>query len=290
MTRAFALAGAALLLCGGTCAQSFEAASIKPAKPGARQRRPGLEGGPGTSDPGRIRYSDISLRELILLAYRVRDFQVSAPDAKALDAKSFELVAQLPASATPGQLRVMLQNLLTERFHLALHHEQKVMPMYALVVGKNGPKLKEAADDQPGSVNGDDDFDPLPPAPPNELEVNDDGYPNVPAREGSWLVALRSGYSRTHQLHASMADLAGILSNQLEKPVTDATGLKGRYEFTLSWMSTVPASSSPSAPAADTGPELFAAVQQQLGLRLEASKAQVDVLVIDHFDRDPVEN
>ena len=143
-------------------------------------------------------------------------------------------------------MRGMLQNLLTERFHLALHREQKVMPVYALVVGKNGPKLKEAADEQP-SNGDDDDFDPLPPAPPNELEVHDDGYPNVPAREGSWLVALSSGYARTHQLHASMADLAGILSNQLEKPVTDATGLKGRYEFTLSWMAAVPASPAPSS-------------------------------------------
>jgi uncharacterized protein (TIGR03435 family) len=288
VTRAFALGGAVLLLCGMTCAQSFEAASLKPANPDARQRRPGLEGGPGTSDPSRIRYSNISLRDLIMLAYRVRGFQLSAPDAKALDAKTFEVVAQLPAGATRAQMRGMLQNLLTERFHLALHREQKVMPVYALVVGKNGPKLKEAAD-QPS--DGDhDDFDPLPPAPPNELEVHDDGYPNVPPNEGPWLVALRSGYARTHQLHASIADLAGILSNQLEKPVTDATGLKGRYEFTLSWMAAVPASSAPSAPAADTGPDLFAAVQQQLGLKLEASKASVKVLIIDHFDRDPVEN
>ena len=288
MTRLLAQAVTALLLCGMAFAQSFEAASIKPAKPGTRQRRPGLEGGPGTSDPGRIRYSGISLRDLILLAYHVRGFQLSALDAKALDAKTFDVIAKLPPGATRSQLRVMLQNLLAERFHLVLHREQKVMPVYALVVGKNGPKFREAAS-QPSDSEG-DDFDPLPPAPPNELEVSGDGYPNVPPREGSWLVALRSGYARTHQLHASMADLVGILSNQLEKPVTDATGLKGRYEFTLSWMSAVPASTSPSAPAADSGPDIFAAVQQQLGLKLEASKAPVDVLVIERFDRDPVEN
>jgi uncharacterized protein (TIGR03435 family) len=288
VTRVYAQAALGLVLCAVAFAQSFEAASIKPAKPGMRQRRPGLEGGPGTSDPGRIRYSDISLHDLILLAYHVRGFQLSAADARALDAKTFEVIAQLPPGATRSQLRVMLQNLLTERFHLVLHREQKVMPVYALVVGKNGAKLKEAAD-QSGGSDG-DEFDPLPPAPPNELEVSSDGYPNVPPREGSWLVALRSGYARTRQLHASMGDLAGILSNQLEKPVTDATGLKGRYEFTLSWMAAVPASPSPSAPAADSGPDLFAAVQQQLGLKLEASRAPVDVLVIDRFDRDPVEN
>ena len=288
MTRVFAQAVAALLLCGASFAQSFEAASIKPVKPGIRQRRPGLEGGPGTSDPGRIRYSDISLHDLILLAYRVRGFQLSAADAKALDARTFEVVAQLPPGATPSQLRMMLQNLLAERFHLVLHREQKAMPVYALVVGKNGPKLKEAT--EKADDTGDDAFDPLPPAPPNELEVQGDGYPSVPPGEGSWLVALRSGYARTRQLHASMADLAGILSNQVEKPVTDATGLKGRYQFTLSWMAAVPASPSPTAPAADSGPDIFAALQQQLGLKLEASRAPVDVLVIDRFDRDPVEN
>jgi uncharacterized protein (TIGR03435 family) len=268
--------------------QSFDAASVKPAKPGARQRRPGLEGGPGTSDPGRIRYSGISLHDLILLAYHVRGFQLSAVDARALDAKTFEVIAQLPPGATRSQLNVMLQNLLTERFHLALHRERKVMPVYALVIGKNGPNLEEA---EVKFAPGDgDDFDPLPPAPPNELEVNSDGYPNVPPRDGSWLVALRTGYARMHQLHASMADLAGILSNQLERPVTDATGLKGRYKFTLSWMAAVPASPSPSTPSPDAGPDIFAAVQQQLGLKLEASKGPVDLLIIDHFDRDPVEN
>jgi uncharacterized protein (TIGR03435 family) len=276
---------AALLLCSMAFAQSFEAASIKPAKPGARQRRPGLEGGPGTSDPGRIRYSNISLRDLIMVAYRVRGFQLSATDAKALDAKTFEVIAQLPAGATQARLRVMLQSLLTERFHLALHPEQRVMPVYTLVVAKGGPKLKESTQNAPASDAA--DFDPLPPAPPDELEVHEDGYPNVPPREGSWLVALRSGYARTRQLNASMTDLAGILSNQLEKPVTDATGLKGRYEFTLSWMAALPASSSPPA---EPGPDLFAAVQQQLGLKLEASRAPVEVLVIEHFDRDPVEN
>ncbi len=263
----------------------FEAASLKAAKPGARQSRPQIQGGPGTSDPGRIRYFGISLRHLILLAYHVRDFQLSASDAKGLDAKTYELVAGLPPGTTQAQLGLMLQNLLTERFHLAVHREQRVMPGYSLTVAKNGPKLKPSSEAPPS--NDAPAFDPLPPAPPNELEVHADGYPNVPPREGSWLVALRSGYARTRQLNASMADLAGILSNQLERPVTDATRLKGRYEFTLSWMAGVPAA---SASAAEPGPDVFAALRQQLGLQLEADKAAVEVLVIDRFDKDPTEN
>jgi hypothetical protein len=147
------------------------------------------------------------------------------------------------------------------------------MPAYSLVVDKNGPKLKASAEKT--GHDAADDFDPLPPAPPNELELDREGYPVVPPGEGSWLVALRGGHARTHQFNASMQDLAALLSKQLSRPVTDATGLKGRYEFTLSWMAGVPAQ---DGPVADMGPDLLAAVQQQL------------VLVIDHLEKDPIEN
>jgi uncharacterized protein (TIGR03435 family) len=262
---------------------AFEAASIKPANAGARQRRPAIAGGPGTSDPGRIRYGGISLRDLILLAYRIHAFQISPSGAKGLDERTFDLEAKLGGGATQVQLRLMLQNLLAERFHLALHKEMKEMAVYRLIAAKAGPKLKPS--EQAPPAGADDNFDPLPPAPPNELEVHEDGYPDVPAREGSWLVALRSGYARARQLNASMTDLAGILSNQLERPVTDETGLKGRYEFTLSWMTAVSA-----APSGAGGPDIFSALRQQLGLQLEAGKAQVEVLVIDRFDKEPSEN
>lgn len=271
-----------ILLCAGAIhAQvAFEAASIKPATSGVRQRRPGIAGGPGTSDPGRIRYSGISLRDLILLAYRVQAFQLAAP--KELDARTFDVEAKLPPGATQAQLRLMLQNLLAERFHLELHREEKVLPVYRLEIAKGGPKLAPSREKWAGNA---DDFDPLAPAPPNELEVHEDGFPNVPAREGSWLAALRTGYARTHQIDASMADLAGILSKQLEKSVIDATALTGRYEFTLSWMSAVP-----STPVVEVGPDLFAALRQQLGLQLEGSKAPVEILMMDHFEKEPSEN
>ena len=263
-----------------TAQQTFEAASIKPATQGGRAR---MEGGPGSADPIRIRYSNISLRYLVMAAYRVGAFQLSAPAW--LDAKTFDVDAKLPRGATRAQLGQMLQALLIERFHLALHREPRIMPTYSLIVGRNGPKLKEAAEKT--GHDADDDFDPLPPAPPNELELDSEGYPMVPPREGSWLVALRSGHARTHQLNAYMRDLAAMLSKQLSRPVTDATGLQGRYEFTLSWMAGVPASDGPTA---DMGPDLLAAVQQQLGLKLEASRGAVEVLVIDHLEKDPTAN
>lgn len=275
---------AAMALCCAAQAQvAFEAASLKPAHEGVRQRRPGIEGGPGTSDPGRIRYTGISLRDLVLVAYRARAYQLSSADSKALDVKTFELAAKLPAGATQAQLRLMLQNLLAERFHLALHRETKSMPGYRLTVAKDGAKLKPSK--QPAPANGADAFDPLPPAPPNELEVHEDGYPNVPPDEGSWMVVLRTGYARTRQLNASMEDLTGMLANQLERPVEDATGLKGRFEFTLSWMAAVPAAS-----AGDVGKDLFGALREQLGLQLEAAKTPVEMLAIDRFDKDPSGN
>lgn len=261
---------------------AFEAASLKPDK---LARRPNLEGGPGSSDPGRIRFSNISLRFLILEAYRVRGFQLAAADPKGLDARGYELIAKLPPTAGWNEVRAMLRQLLAERFHLTVHREQKSQPGYALTLAKSGPKLKPSALDAPPPST--DDFDPLPPAPPNELEVHEDGYPNVPPREGSWMVALRSGYARMRQRNASMADLAGILSNHLERPVSDATGLVGRYEFTLSWLTATPAAMPPQA---DPGPDLFGALKQQLGLQLEPKIVPVEMLAIDHFDKDPVEN
>jgi uncharacterized protein (TIGR03435 family) len=98
-------------------------------------------------------------------------------------------------------------------------------------------------------------------------------------------VALRNGHARMRQLNASMRDLAALLSKQLGRPVTDATGLQGRYEFTLTWLNGGPAADGATG---DVGPDLVTALQQQLGLRLEASKAPVEVLVIDHLERVPL--
>jgi len=195
-----------------------------------------MEGGPGTSDPGRIHYR-ISLRYLVMAAYGVGSSRLSAPAW--LDDKTFEIVATLPPATAGVQLRLILQNLLSETFDLTFHREQREMPVYTLTVAKGGPRLKDATDHMADIAA--DDFYPLPSGPPNELELDGEGYPIVPAGEGSWLVALRSGRARTHQFHASMRDLAALLENQLVRPVTDATGLTGRYEFTQSWMAGISA-------------------------------------------------
>jgi uncharacterized protein (TIGR03435 family) len=273
-----------VLLCSAATGQSqpplshpaFEAVSIKPAVPRARAK---MEGGPGTADPGRIDYT-INLQSLVMAAYHVGSLQLSAPSW--LDTKTFEVVAKLPPATTGIQLREMLQSMLSERFHLTVHTEHRVMPTYTLTVAKNGPTLKEAAEKNHSDTA--DGFDPLPAGPPNELELDREGYPIVPPSEGAWLVVLHSGRARTHQLSASMRDLAALLSNQLSRPVIDETDLTGRYEFTLSW------SDSSPAQIADPGPDLLSAVRQQLGLQLQTSRSSLDVLVVDEIDKDPTEN
>lgn len=214
-----------------------------------------------------------------MAAYRVGSSQISGPSW--LNDRKFEIAAKLPPGTNGQQLHEMLQQLLRERFHVMLHREQRVMQVSALKVSKEGPKLHESTSPRQELA---DDFDLPPSGPPNALEIDREGYPNVPPSEGTWLIALRTGRARTHQVNASMGDLAVILSNQLGHPVNDATGLTGRYDFTLSWMNGV------STDTADAGPDLATALRQQLGLQLETSKAPVEVLVIDGIDKDPTPN
>src|SRR5271157_134132 len=122
---------------------TFEVASVKPAAPlTGNMIRVMMRGGPGTPDPGQITYNNVTLKDVLTNAYGVKRFQISGPGW--LDSERFDIVAKLPRGATKAEFMVMLQNLLAERFKLTLHREKKDLPMYALVVAKNGPKMKES--------------------------------------------------------------------------------------------------------------------------------------------------
>src|ERR1700722_16041740 len=131
---------------------TFEVASVKPFSPstagGGRKGGGGGPTGPGTADPGRIHYSAIRLKDLVFNAYNVKEFQVGGP--KGLDSPDettrFTFDATMPPDTTKEQLRVMLQNLLAERFKLVVHREARDLPQYSLTVAKNGPKMKESAE------------------------------------------------------------------------------------------------------------------------------------------------
>jgi uncharacterized protein (TIGR03435 family) len=287
---------------------AFEAASVKPSAPSAGVRN-GMVfaqtmGGPGTKDPGRIRYSNMSLKAILLIAYDAKDFQIAGPGW--LETERFDIDATLPPppNTTQEQFRLMLQNLLSERFKLTLHRETKEVPVYALVLAKNGPRMAESAT-PPQDTGG-----PEPsagPVSPSQFKLDRDGFPILPpgGRAGmlQFVVANRARLAGQQQ---TMHELTDRLAYLLSRPVTDATSLTGKYDFTLTFaavgtaLSTGPGAAPPPLPVGDTPiastavvenpPDIFGAVQSQLGLKLEPKREPMELLVIDHVERTPVEN
>ncbi|HEV3196866.1 MAG TPA: TIGR03435 family protein [Bryobacteraceae bacterium] len=319
---------------------TFEVASVKPAAPQTGGMRVMMRGGPGSPDPGQLTYENASLKNVLMNAYGVKNFQISGPAW--LDTERFDIVAKIPKDATKEQFKLMLQNLLAERFKLTVHHETKDMPMFALVVGKNGPKMKESEDPPPtdgapatggpaapsatppagGPAFG--TTAPPPPPPPGPLQsgamgrmaIGKDGFPQMPGgakRPGTWMMFSQGRFRMTANMQ-TMPGFADMLTGQLGRPVTDMTGLKGKYDFSLDFapdesmrmmgpMGPLPApmpaggggggadGAGPLANASDSqGPTLFTAVQEQLGLKLEQKKGPMDILVIDHLEKVPTEN
>jgi uncharacterized protein (TIGR03435 family) len=273
----------------------FEVVSIKPSpepEPG-KGITVGCSGGPETKDPGMFRCQNMDLRNLVTRAYATNYWQITAPDW--LRSQRFEISAKVPEGTTKEQLNEMLKSMLVDRFHLAVHHESKEMPKYDLVVAKNGTKLKESVDDPAPNTS---DGAPRPPAP-GPMKMDKEGYPMLaPGRPG---MAMMNGHARLFYPKWTMEQLASQLGGQLGKPVTDATGMTGKYDIALYWASDTmrpqasPAAGAgatpmPAAPEGDNGPTLEKAVQDQLGLRLEAKKGPVDFLVVDHVEKLPTDN
>ena len=287
----------------------FEVASIKPsAVPGGAVIRLGQRGGPGSGDPGRVTYSFSTIRDLILDAYGVKRNQVSG-GPNWLDSERFDIVAKVPAGSTKEQVKVMLQNLLAERFHLTLHHETKELPVYALVVGAKGPKLKDSAHDSPKESA-------LPPRPGiRGMKIGADGCPVTPpmaaGRSGNFTIMMPNGECMISN-GQTMDGLAKELSSRFDRPVIDQTGLKGEYDLRLRYdPSSMPRvrggpmgkdvgdEAGPGAAGGDPAnrgsadggpPSIFTALQEQLGLKLEAKRAPVGLLLIDHVEKLPTEH
>jgi uncharacterized protein (TIGR03435 family) len=281
---------------------SFDVVSIRPSEPPkGNGMRVGARGGPGTPDPIRFTCENCSLSNLVTQAYTIRSYQLSGP--RWLNTERFDIVAKIPEGATREQFRLMQQNLLVERFKLAVHQEQKEMSIFELVVAKNGPKMKESEPDTPtnASPNGNGpESSARPPVGPPRVTTDKDGFPIFPPGVGP-IVMVVNGRARIRGNNESMEHFAGILSNRLGKPVIDGTGLKGKYEFTLSWETdslamqrTLPpfldGQPVPGSGDGDSGPTIFSALQQQLGLKLIQKQGPVAVLVVDHIEKMPTEN
>jgi uncharacterized protein (TIGR03435 family) len=275
------------LALASAAAQEFDVVSVKPVTPDSRGYSVYCRGGPGSPDPGLYNCINMSLSNLITLAYKINHYQLAAPDWA--QSTMFEIHARVPEGATKDDLPLMLQKMLAERFKLVVHHETRDLQKYELTVAKNGPKFQEAAPPPPPKEDGADA--PKPAGRGGPLKLGADGYPDL----RGFGMAIMNGRARTHDPQMTMQRLASQLGAQLASPVTDATGLTGKYDISIFWVTgsrgaAPPGADSSPAPAEDPGPTLIQAVQQQLGLRLESKKGPVDFIVVDHAEQKPSEN
>ena len=229
----------------------FEVATIKPARPEGQ--------GHGFRVNGRD-FSTIntSVRDIITFAYGLHPGQIAGGPAW-FESERYDLNAKPEGEGQPNdhQWKVMVQKLLTDRFQLSFHHEKRELSVYAVAVAKTGPKITKS-------------------------EGDPDGLPAMFFR-GLGVLTIRN---------ATMRDFANLLQGSvLDRPVVDQTGLSGRFDFLLNWtpdefqfqsmgIKVPPPSDKPDAP-----PDLYTSIQQQAGLRIESTKATVDILVIDKLEK-----
>jgi uncharacterized protein (TIGR03435 family) len=188
----------------------FEAAVVRPAVPNPAFPGARRQGGPGTADPSQINYSNVPLPDLVRAAYRLNIYELAAPAW--MQNTSFDIVAKLPVGATFTQFRLMLQNLLVERFDLAAHRETRELPGYEMVVAKGGLKIKESTDPSASTAN-------------NRTENDRDGLPQLVAgSRGAYTFPIPNG-SRYSFRQQPLLTLAELLRPTLAMPVLDNSSL-----------------------------------------------------------------
>jgi uncharacterized protein (TIGR03435 family) len=193
---------------------------------------------------------DVTPATCIKWAYGVQDSQILGPEW--LQSDHFDIIAKADEPAGIEQLKLMMRSLLAERFKLTFHRQDKEMTAYAMTVAKGGPKLKESV----GEIK--------------------------PYRENSAIGTVAKALT--------MKEWADFISGPLRMPVVDRTGLNGRYDFSLDFTPYLPGGEQVMKVEFDnTNGIIIAAMQGEMGLRLESRKEVVEVLVIDHVER-PSEN
>lgn len=230
---------------------SFEVATIKPSKPDQPGKVLTVRG-------AHFMTVNTTLMDLITFTYDVQQKQVvGGPDW--MSSQKFDVDGQPDVPGTPdvAQLKTMVQKLLADRFALKFHKETRTMSAYVLTVAKDGPKLQKSQAD------------------PN-------GLPGLFFRQLGVLTVM----------NATMENFTSLMqSTVLDRPVVDQTALQGKWDFTLKWtpdesqFSGMGVKVPPPSDAADAPPPLFTAIQEQIGLKLEAGKAPVPVLVLDHVEQ-----
>lgn len=268
---------AVVVLVGCFVPVMFAQSGGKPEIPHAGNREPEFEvasirpSDPNTLTPHFIPSTDrftatgVPVINLVYFAYDIKYGQISGGpswlvndryDVNAtVDASLAEALKQMEIKERYAKIRAMVRALLKDRFKLQVQLQTKEMPIYALVVAKSGPKLKPSAP----STGGD--------TPPST----------------KWSTSASNGLMKLASANGELSDLVGVLMVQpsVGRKVVDETGIKGKYDFNLEW------ASNPDIPNA--GPDIFTALLEQLGLRLESKKGLVETLVVEHVER-PSEN
>jgi len=236
---------------------AFEVATIKPSDPSRPQQIITLRG-------AEVITTNVTVHALINLGYWLHPKQLTGAPAW-VESDKYDMAGKPDAPGQPNvdQMKMMIQKLLADRFQLKFHFDKRELPAYAIQIAKSGAKLTKSQDDPKG----------IP------------GW-NFGRNRSGMVISFRN---------SPMSQFAAVLQNSMDRPVVDQSGLSGRYDFTVTFTPD-PAQAAllglPPAPAADNpeaAPDLFNAFQRQLGLKLEPTKAPVDVMVVDKVER-PSEN
>jgi uncharacterized protein (TIGR03435 family) len=270
---------------------AFEVASMKVSEPITPElvRSGRLQMGV-TIDSHYVRIGKLSLMELVGLAYQVKPHQLSGQPW--MNMERYDIQAKLPEGGARRDVPAMLQTLLAQRLGLRVRREAREMRVYALVTAKGGPRLQESAE-------------PPAPSPPTGqirggLSVNSSGQLSSVAPGGnSQVTPGPNGNLHVESKQITMARFADFINRYCELPVVDMTGLSGYYDLEIDVSSeearnagrargaVVP---SPAEGASDPSGALLPVSLQKLGLRLEARKAPVEVIVVEHAEKVPTEN
>ncbi len=305
---------------------AFEVATIKPANmPNPSDWMSGKMHVGMKTDAARVDIGFMSLTDLICLAYDVKTYQVSGPDWMGSIGERFDILAKMPEGATKAQVPEMLQALLADRFKLAVHRENKERSVYALVVGKGGPKMKESPKEPPadappaataekpdaaaGDAAGASASSDANPQVKFHRNSDGSGTATVHGPDGNAKMSYSPNGMHLEMEKMTMPKLAEALSRFVDRPVVDMTELKGNYQVALDLTMedlksaarnagmAIPgaapisgdAGKLPSDAASEPSGTIFTSVVQ-LGLKLEARKLPLDRIVVDHIEKLPTEN
>lgn len=259
-----------------TPSPAFEVASIKPSAPDARGVFSRILPG------GRLDVNNMTLKDLVVTAYRIQPFQVSGGPPW-LEKDHWDISAKAEGNPSQDERALMIQSLLADRFGLKFRRDTKEMPVYELVAmktsGKAVPGLTEAKEG--GCVTPNPAAGPPPMTPGSKMPCG----------------MMRMGPSQLNATAQTLSQFIQILSRRLGRTVIDKTGLTGKFDITLEWTPDQTESQSlqlpPDSPRPGVsdaaGPSIFTAIQEQLGLKLESKKGPVEIFVIEHAEK-PSEN